>query len=342
MLSHLYASTDLPAFALLPVTEATIGTLKNSFARLQANYQFNEPVLPEPPDLVPGADAEYRITAGSDQDKPPRVGPTAIEEIVRSRQFLAAPSWHQRGWFESLLWRWLNARERALSEFVFPDGLSIAAPWRTIFRNTAGTCLAAIAAGFISPTGEYWILGGGLFVTICQALAQVLATGRAFQMVSCSGVNIPFYAGYAIGFRELARLLFKCSLVQLPVLIPFAVTSSVVVSWLAHWSITAGVLFGVKAGGLLFASHFIFVTFAFSSGTNDTSSVRLRSLVLLLFVVVFCLAFAALGGASLFVPSQPVAWVLWGLAALDAYALFRLYGWFYYANYFDLMSRPQS
>ena len=111
--------------------------------------------------------------------------------------------------------------------------------------------MAAVTAGFISPTGKYWVLGVGLFVTVCQALAQLLATGRAFHLVKCSGVNIPLYAGYAIGFRELARLLFKCSLVQLPLLIPFAVVSSILVFFLAGSSITAGALFGLKAGGLL-------------------------------------------------------------------------------------------
>ncbi len=157
----------------------------------------------------------------------------------------------------------------------------------------------------------------------------------------CSGVNIPLYAGYAIGFRELARLLFKCSLIQLALLIPFAVVSSILVFFLAGLSVPAGALFGLKAGGLLFVSRFIFVTCGFSSGTNDTSMVRLRSAVLLMVVVGCGLVFITLGGASLFVPQQQVAWLLWGLAALDAYAFFRLYGWFYHANRFDLMSLPR-
>jgi hypothetical protein len=326
---------------LVPIG-ATLGTLRSSRKRLQALYQFGETILQEGPDLVPEAMAEGSPAAGTYQDKPMRCGPTAIEEIVQSRQFLAAPSWHQRGWFEGVLWRWLTARERALTEFVFPNGLKIAGPWRKVFRNLAVTWLAAVVAGFISPTGEYWILGGGLFVTVCQALAQVLATGSAFQMVGSSGVNIPLYAGYPIGFRELAQLLFKCSLVQFPSLMLFAITSSVLVFYLVKAPVTDGVIFGIKLAGLLLVSRFIFVACAFSSGTNDTSRIRVRSVVLLLFVVVCGLAFVALGGASLFVPSQAIAWLLWGLAALDAYAFFRGYGWFYHGNRFDLMSLPRQ
>jgi hypothetical protein len=69
--------------------------------------------------------------------------------------------------------------------------------------------------------------------------------------------------------------------------------------------------------------------------------VRLRSVVLLLFVVLWGLAFVALGGASLFLPGQYVAWLLWGLAAIDAYAFFRVYSWFYHSTRFDLMILPQ-
>ena len=204
------------------------------------------------------------------------------------------------------------------------------------------TWLAAVVAGIISPTGEYWILGIGLFVTVCQALTQVLTTGGAFQLVRCSGVNIPLYAGYPIGFRELAHLLFKCSLVQFPALILFAVTSIALVFFPVKASVSEGVLFGLKLAGLLLVSRFISVACAFSSGTNDTSRIRARSVVLLLFVIVCGLVFVALGGASLFVPSRAIAWLLWGLAALDAYAFFRGYGWFYHGHRFDLISLPRQ
>jgi hypothetical protein len=322
---------------------AALGTLQHSLRRLQTLYDFGETILPEAPDLVPAAETEQVSASGAGQDRAPRVGPTAIDEIIRSRQFLAAPNWHRSGCLEGLLWRWLSARERALADFVFPNGFSITGPWRKIFRNLAVSCLTALGAGFIGPVTQYWILGGGLFITFCQALAQqVLATGRAFELVRCSGVNIPLYAGYAIGFRELARLLFKCSLVQFPALISFAVAASALAFYLLPQPIADGLLFGFKAGVLVLVSRFIFVACGFSSGTNDTSRVRLRSAVLLLFVVVSGLAFVALGGASLFVPNQAMAWLLFGLAALDAYIFFLGYGWFYHRNRFDLMSLPRQ
>lgn len=327
-------------FLLLPLG-AAVWTTKSSYQRILAGYQFKEPLRPQAPDLAPGTEAELEPTERMAVDNPTRVGPTAIEEIIQSRHFLTAPSWRDRGWFENFLWQILDARERALAEFVFPNGVNISTPWRKVFRNLAITALATVAAGTLAPLARFSVLAGGLFVTFCQALAQVLATGRAFQLILCSGVNIPFHAGYAIGFRELARLLFKYSLVQLPLLLPFAVASGLLVCQALSLPLTDGALFGLKAGGLLLASRFIFVTFAFSAGTNDTSMLRFRSLVLLLLVAAFCLGFVVIGGASLFVPRQYIAWLLWGLASVVAYGFFRVYGWFYHANRFDLMNLPR-
>jgi hypothetical protein len=53
------------------------------------------------------------------------------------------------------------------------------------------------------------------------------------------------------------------------------------------------------------------------------------------------LAFIGLAAASLFVPDQRIALPLLALTLLEAYAAFRLYGWFYHANRFDLMRIPQ-
>src|SRR5260221_11710149 len=97
------------------------------------------------------------------------------------------------------------------------------------------------------PTAGVWILAGGLFVTFCQALGQVVTTGRAFQLVRCSGINIPLYAGYAIGFRELARFLFKYSMVQLPLLISFTVASSIIIFHHSGLALTGGGLFGCRS-----------------------------------------------------------------------------------------------
>jgi hypothetical protein len=318
-----------------------IWTIRDSLARLQSSYGFKEIMHQESPDLVPGEAAQLPGAAGTDPDRPARLGSTAIEQIVESRQFLEARPWVPGAGFEGWLWRWLTPREKALAEFVFPNGLAISAPWKKTFRNLGITVVLASVAGLASPVPKTWVLGGGLFVVSCQLLAQVLVGGPAFGKVQCSGVLIPIYAGFPIGFRELARLLFKCTVAQLPLLMSFTVVAGACTAWLTDFAITDGVTFGFKISGLLFATRFIFVTFGFSSGTNDTSGIRLRTVALVVSMIGSGGLFLLLGAAGLFVPSIPLAWSLWVLAILDAYGFFRIYGWFYHANRFDLMGVPR-
>lgn len=326
----------LTLLLLVPMA-GVLWTVKSSLARLRENYEFHEVTVPESPDLLPEEAASFPSVTETQTQTPQHLGVTAIEEIILSRRFFAGPKWYETGPVEKWLWLWFSPRERTVSEFVFPSGFMMTTPWKKIFRHMFVVLLVVYLLGLVSPDLRLWVLCVGLFVTFCQSLGQILKTGTAFQPVPCSGVNIPRYAAYAISFHELARLLFKCSFVQLPLFIPFITIGTVPLATLAGLSVLEGIVLGIKAGVLLLAVRFITVTFAFSSGTNDTTRFRFRSLVLLAAVIGSGLFFMGLGAAGLFVPSVPVALVSLILAVLDAYALFRIYGWFYHANRFDLM-----
>jgi len=326
------------ALLLLPVA-AVIGTLKHSLRRLLADFEYQEPVWNEASDVVPAAAPNNGPETSADQ--PVRLGLTAIAEIIQIRAFLAAPRWPQNGWLEQKLWRWLNQRERALSEFVFPDGIVLTAVWLSIFRNLFITGMAALALGFISPTFKSGALALGLFVTFCQALAQTINQGRAFQPMRCSGVNTPMYAGFGVGFRELSRLLFKYSIIQAPVVLAYTLVAGVAVALLTDFTAATGLMVGLKSGGLLLACRFILVTLAFSTGTNDTAKIRFRSLALVFLLVTFGIIFIGFGVACLFIPNLWVAGIFWVLALLDAWLFHWVYQWFYHSGRFDLMSLPQ-
>jgi hypothetical protein len=330
------------AVGFLVLTAIVVSSLSSSILRLGGNYQFVEQVIPEPPDLVPGGREGSSAAEAEYSDQPTRLGPTAIEEIIQTRKFLAEPDWHQLGYLEKAFWGWCSLRERALAEFVFPNGLALSKPWRNIFRNLALACLAALGVGLINHRAENWLFGAGLFITVCQALGRLLTNGRAFQLAHCGGVNIPLYANYPIGFLELGAFFFKYSLTQLPLILLFSIVSCVLIFHLNGWPLTLGAWSGVKAAGLLLASRFVFLTFSVSSGTNDTSRIRVRSILLVLLAAFFGLGFAGLGAASLLLPDQVAAGLCWATAALEAYAFFRIYGWFYHRNQFDLMSLPRQ
>ncbi len=333
-----------PAWLLLVLvlpTAAVILTIRHSIARLQNNYDFHEIVVGEAPDLIPDALDDTEAVAASPTEAPWRVGLTSIEDIIRSRQFMAAPQWESRGWLEGVLGRWLTTREKRLGEFVFPDGFTISRPWKRIGKTFFVAMLSALLVSIVFPSAMYWILVFGLFITVCQVLGRVLDNGHAFQPVLCGGVNIPVYAVYPIGYRELGRLLMKYSLVQLSPLLAFTLVASMVTAYMIKQPILLGVVFGLKIAVLLLAARPFAVLLAFSSTTNDTSGFRLRVFALVGLILLGGLLFLGLAAGGLFWPAR-VAWVSCAAAALQAYGCFRIYGWFYNRNRFDLMNLPKQ
>jgi hypothetical protein len=328
------------ALLLVPIG-AVLSTMPGSLARLRAHYQFTEVIHREAPDILPNETDKISVAINDPREKPLRVASESIEEMVRTRLFAVAPEWHERGWIEKTLWRWLSPRERILAEFVFPYGISILPEWKKIFRNVGITFLVALAAGLSRPEWELWILIVGLIITASQVAGNLFAGGAAFRPISSSGVNLPFYAGYGLGFSELSRLLLKHSAVQLPFLIPFSLLCGGFAAYIFKSPVSIGLMLGFKAAGLMLALRFIFLTFAFSSGTNDSTRLRLRTIVLLISILTCGGLFLAFGISAMLVEDAALAWVLWALALVDAYAFWALYGWFYNGKWFDLLSLPK-
>src|ERR1700677_3239432 len=168
----------LPAWSqgvpyLVIPTGLLIWTLKQSRDKLRADFLFVEESFWMEPE-VPRTIENKRVAAiGPSTQSVPEEGPTAIEEIVESREFLELPGQPRSGLLEKLFWRWLSPREKALSEFAFPRGHSITAPWLNILRNLAIGTAIAFAAGMLSPVFRMWILFITLFVTGCQMLGVV-------------------------------------------------------------------------------------------------------------------------------------------------------------------------
>ena len=326
-------------YLLLPVG-ILIWSLKSSLARLRSYYEFQEQTVPPAPDIVPGSEWEEAVEQSVSEDALQAVGPTEMEEIVMSRQFLAEPPWHQRGWFERKLWNWLTDREKVLAEFAFPNGIEIRRPWKHIVITLVITCFLAGPLSLVFPTASIWLLGLGLFAGACQVLAQ-LGGARAFGLVQSSGISIPMYAAYGVGYRELARMLFKRVVVQIPLLVAYALAASLMLGYVARFPLAASLTFGIKAAGVFFAASFVITTFGFSSGTNDTH-VRARTLVFICLMVSSAVAGLILGLAAFLWPKPMTSWVCWLVFLLNAYAFFRIYGYFYHKNYFDLMRMPQQ
>jgi hypothetical protein len=330
-----------PALFIVPVA-VVIWSLKSSLELLRNRLTYKEHVIPPTPDQIPGADPNAAVSNdGAGQPAPAHLETAAIEEIVKTRQFLVREPWDRRGWLEKVLWQWLNPREKTLAEFAFPRGFSITKPWKTVLRNFSVTVLAGFIIGLANLTLEFWVFGIGLVITFLHALALIWGNGSAFRALLSSGVRMHIYAAYPITYRELSRTLFKASVIQLPMFVAYTIACAVLVCHLAGTPVGWGIITGFKVGLLIFAARFIITTLGFSACTNDSTQFRLRTIALVLIFVGLACAFFALGGGALFVPNPFIAWPLFLAAVFDAYVLFRIYGWFHSTNKFDLMNFAQ-
>ena len=309
--------------------------VKPALASLSAGYKFHEVVLPEAQDIMPH-EVQGQIDA-RDREGPRRVGLSEIEELIQSRTFLRPWSWQGNGILERWLWAWLTPREQTLAEFAFPGGVFLTSPWLGIARNLTIVALAASVVKFFAAAASVWVLSVGGFVLFSQVLNRLAGTGIAFRVSLASGARIPLYASLPVGYRELGRFFAKYAAVQSPPAVMFGMLSALVVAFILNLPINFAILVGAKLGLLLPATRWIFLTFSFSGGTNDTSRFRFRNLFMLLGIIAAGVLFLALSLASLLVPEQSIALLMLVGAMLASYGLFRVYGWFYNRKVFDLM-----
>ena len=324
---------------LIPAA-ALIWTIPRSLHRLKANYEFVEVLEPEAHDMLPHTEA-ISGDGNNNHLSPIRAGMSVIEDFIISRGFLVG-SGKPPGWMEGWLWKWMTNREKVLMEFTFPGGFELTRHWKKIFRNMLAGVAMSLGLGLVSPTLKLWTISLAILFCFFQVLTRLYTTGRAFQQMFCSGVNIQMYAAYPIGYSELSRMLLKSSLVQLPLLVVCLAACGSMGAFLANWSPVLGLVTGIKLAALLPAARLGFLALAFSSGTNDSSRLRLNTIALVSSILVLGCLFLGLGAGSLLLSDQWLGHGLWVGALLVAWLFWFVYGRFYNANRFDIMSVPKQ
>ena len=202
-----------PAVWLLLPTLGVIATLPCARRRLEravGRAVEHDPITP------PSA-----AVAASSAATPPRnaAGEISVPDIWFAGRSVPA------GWWDRRLRHWFTAREQALADFAFPPGTRLGGAWRRIFTHAGLTLLLGLAMNHVSPAGRDWVLVTGGALVGAEALVSVWSTGRAFERGLRGPLGLPAtacfprYAVLGIGYRELSRMLFKHSVIQLPALV---------------------------------------------------------------------------------------------------------------------------
>lgn len=210
-----------------------------------------------------------------------------IETRLRHRTFLR--DWNEQdvGWIERTLARWSSKRERALITFLFglPPRWSLA--WKRSALWMTG-CAALLAVPF--PTEVHMFLVLPMTLLSCIFFAQ--------KQVDQSQGDIPPYALFPAGYREISVTLIKAAVVRCLPFLPLGAGCGALAAWRLGYPATEGVLFILKAFYFSVPTELWFITFFFANGTNDTAHVRRRIWLMALIGILGCIH--CVGGLLLF------------------------------------------
>jgi hypothetical protein len=314
--------------------------IKKLLPSLASNLEYREFVIPQPPEQVP--DEEGHFEAPEQQERP--AGLSVIEDTLNSGIFFRQPGFVFRHPVERWLWNWLNPRQKAITEFIHPNGLGIRSNWKTILYILLMTGALVLVGGWLSRGLQVTAFCAGTFFIFCACLAALMSHGRAFMPMWMNGVGVQLYAAYGIGFNELCGVFAKFLMIQMPAVAAVFMLLGATAAMIFRFPIQTGMMLGFETAALIVGLGFILRVFAFSSGTNDSSRFRLESVLLVALMICMGLAFLILGGSALAVyQTLPLSsLLLLAGALLDSYLLWWIYSLFYRYGRFDLMAVPKQ
>jgi hypothetical protein len=320
-----------PILGLVPVVYVIL-SYQNCELLVGRRFTYQEPsVAPESPEQVP----ETLAQAGAQTGRP--IGVTAITEGILSRDCLALPRW-DGDWAQRILWRWLTPREQVLANVVFPQPLAIARPWGRIVRHLFIATVVWQVTRLLVPSMENMVLIFAMLVPVLEVLNQSWPAGSAFRTIRTFGIRISLLAPYPIAFNEIANLLLKCTIIQLPAVTAIVACLSLTYAESHGLPWVNGLTMGLRITLILMALRLALLVLNFGSMSNDTSRSWQRTLVALAVCIMEIGLFVGLAAGALLIPAESLAW-LSGLILLGTqYAFLRYYGWLWNRGTIDLMS----
>jgi hypothetical protein len=324
----LQASRDLAVLALAIPIAAIVYLARFSFGRLRTFYSL------EGLEIVPGspqgeaADQE-EITASSFGS---RAGPTEIEDRISARYFLEGVNWNLRGGLEKLVARFLNPRERVVTEFLVAQdpGWTRSLKWSFWVWVVVSTLVIAFGRDFGT------IVFFGAYVLAAATLPLFAGEWRGMRQSAAGGMFMPGYSLYPIAFNEMAKIFLKVNLVRMMAASPLIVSFAAIAAYKLEHSALTGAVIGLKAMGLLICLQPLLILLPVSSTTNDTS--RMLPLSIFGFLPTLLIILAASVGIFLSDATLGVA-TSFALVLLLSMLLFVLYRRAYRASRFDLLNQ---
>jgi hypothetical protein len=250
--------------------------------------------------------------------------PEDARAAIQRRQFLTGLDWQKAGFLERHFSRLLNARERAVAEFM----LAAEPAWTLRLKRMSPFLLLALLLPWLFRHG--WLPKAEVFLPIwgLMGAAAIIRTARGFEVPPGGGLRSPYYANYPIEFWELTRVVLKINLASTFVLLLF---------FLILYAASGGFQSRAIADGLrwiavVLMAQPLLVIAAISPKTNDAQKGGFAWVALAVILVMIG------GGVAFFMAAKWWVVALGGLLAAAASVLgLVLYGRSFNRSYFDLV-----
>lgn len=288
------------------------------------------------------ADSDH---ASSDTERSPEAEPAAHREtapvnIASLRAHLSdvlnAPAGQAltaRGPVEHALGWLLDARQRALVDFMVPGGM----PWMR--RWVLAIALLAILP-IVRAHNPGWAAGPAF---IALAFALPVAGGRwlGFEALRSFQTQIGLTSLVPAGFWEISRLVLMLNALYCVAAFPLVLA----IVWLGFapegastwWALD----YGARVVGVVIALQPVWLAARFSANTNDTSAGRIFLLGMVVLIIVGLMVGVSLCVTVMMAETPAVALSCLGVLLLLTHAALGAYGWAWGRGWFDLIAKPK-
>ncbi|MBI3272586.1 MAG: hypothetical protein HYZ53_26590, partial [Planctomycetes bacterium] len=273
--------------ALMPLVPAAVllAALPGLFRRLRAGYRVLEiaPVQHEPaePSLEHGIDSVLAVLSEHDPEmvENPKLKPIArallvnelpaeVRRSIEGGGFLRAADWSGAGALEQWTQRRFSERDRRVADFLCQEQPDLTHRFRVCVAWTAALSLLAILPVHLDVRSSADTPVAGLIGGL--ALYALWAVFPGLRLTLVGSHSSPLYAGFPLGYHEMARVVLKVSLGQCLAWSPLAVVQAMAVARLYDLPLAEGAAVGVRGALLVLAAQPILFVARLSKGTNDT------------------------------------------------------------------------
>jgi len=311
---------------LIPVAALIFG-MRFSWRRLRGFYSLEGFEILPSTSGAPDANNEELTDASFG----PRRGPTEIEDNISERLFLQGVNWEASGWFERIVARVLNHRERILTEFLVAEKPGWSRQMQITMIVWVVACLVVWAFGTYGGTITFF----SAYILATASLPLFGGEWRGLRQSPSGGVFLPGFSVFPIAFNEIVRILVKVNLLRILCASPFLLSFSAAAAYRLGHSAFSGLNICAEILALLVMLQPLFVLLPISKSTNDTT--RMKPLWFLVFLPMLIVGIL-LGIAVFMVSSVSFKLVLYALVFLISGGFFTLYRWMYRKGKFDLLS----